>query len=254
MQYFIKKEMSPFWAFAIHDGQQIAPEVLPFQRLTEEERLHEADPFTGPFAELPINQFIVGSSRFQLDLNRDLENAIYLHPDQAWGLDVWHEDLPASLITQLQNEYNRIYREIEDVIQATIDQHGFFVAYDIHSYNVKREGPDQKVDRQANPEINLGTAYVNPKWRPLTEHLLEHFRSDELYGYPIDIRENIKFKGGHLSRHLNRVFGTSGCVLAFEFRKDFMDEWKGIPDMDRVLSGKQLLMNSIGALKAYFKL
>ena len=252
--YYIKKTMSPFWAFAIHDGQHIAPEVKPFQKLTDEERLHEEDPFTAAFAEIPINQFIVGTSRFQLDLNRDLENAIYLRPDQAWGLDVWYDDLPASLIHQLQNEYKRIYTEIEAAIQETIDRNGFFVAYDIHSYNAKREGPDAKIDEQKNPEINLGTASINAKWQPLIQDLMAHFRSEELYGKPIDIRENVKFKGGHLSRHLNQKFGEHGCVLAFEFRKDFMDEWKGIPNLDNVLSGKQLLMNSLTALKTYFPL
>src|SRR5690606_26086088 len=241
-----------FWAFAIHDGQQIAPEVLPFQKLPEAERLHEEDPFTAPLAELPVNQFIVGTSRFQLDLNRDLENAIYLRKDQAWGLEVWRDELPAKLITQLQNEYRRIYKEIEDAIQTTIDDFGFFVAYDIHSYNAKRKGPDEKIDESANPEINLGTAYIHEKWRPLVDQLVGHFRSDELYGTPIDIRENIKFNGGYLSQHLNRRFGASGCAIAFEFRKDFMDEWEGIPDMERVLSCKQLLMNAIDTLKNYF--
>lgn len=250
--YYIKKEISPFWAFAIHDGQQIAPELLPFQKLPEEERLHEEDPFTAPLAELPVNQFIVGTSRFQLDLNRDLDNAIYLRKDQAWGLDVWRDELPAKLITQLQNEYRGIYKEIEDAIQTTIDRYGFFVVYDIHSYNAKRKGPDEKIDKSANPEINLGTAYIHEKWRPLVDLLIKQIRSDELYGAPIDIRENTKFKGGYLSQHLNDRFGTLGCAIAFEFRKDFMDEWEGIPDMERVLSCKQLLMNSIGTLKHYF--
>lgn len=253
-QYFIKKQMSPFWAFAIHDGQQIAPEVRPYQKLNEKERLHEEDPFTAPFAELPINQFIVATSRFQLDLNRDLENAIYLRPEQSWGLEVWYDDLPASLIQQLQNEYRRIYKEIEGVIRETINHHGFFVAYDIHSYNAKRESADQEIDQKANPEINLGTAYVHQKWKPLIQQLIDHFKSAELYGKSIDIRENIKFKGGNLSQHLNQLFGDQGCVLAFEFRKDFMDEWQGTPDMDRVLSTKQLLMNSLSTLKTYFKL
>src|SRR5690606_30996681 len=90
-KYHINQVDSPFWAFAIHDGHQIEEELMPYMRLSETERLREEDPFTAAMAELPINQFIVGSSRFQLDINRNLENAIYLTPEQAWGLDVWNQ-------------------------------------------------------------------------------------------------------------------------------------------------------------------
>ncbi|MGX1754092.1 N-formylglutamate amidohydrolase [Sphingobacterium sp. NPDC055346] len=252
-KYFIKRIDSPFWAFAIHDGQQIDPFIDPYINLNESERLREEDPFTAVMAELPMNQFIVGSSRFQLDLNRKIEDSVYLRPDQAWGLQVWKDSLPENIVTELYLDHKNIYQEIEEQIQETIDQNGYFVVYDIHSYNAKRNGSEEEVDTEINPQINLGTAYVDPKWQPLIDQLMGFISKDSLYDGPIDIRENIKFKGGYLSQLINKKFGAYGCVLSIEFRKDFMDEWTGSPDLPRVVSCKQLLMNSIQVLKQYFK-
>ncbi len=252
-KYFIKRIDSPFWAFAIHDGQQIDPFIDPYINLNESERLREEDPFTAVMAELPMNQFIVGSSRFQLDLNRKIEDSVYLRPDQAWGLQVWKDSLPENIVTELYLDHKNIFQEIEEQIQETIDQFGYFVVYDIHSYNAKRNGSEEEVDTEINPQINLGTAYVDPKWQPLIDQLMGFISKDSLYDGPIDIRENIKFKGGYLSQLINKKFGAYGCVLSIEFRKDFMDEWTGAPDLPRVVSCKQLLMNSIQVLKQYFK-
>lgn len=252
-KYFIKRIDSPFWAFAIHDGQQIDPFIDPYINLNESERLREEDPFTAVMAELPMNQFIVGSSRFQLDLNRKIEDSVYLRPDQAWGLQVWKDSLPENIVTELYLDHKNIYQEIEEQIQETIDQYGYFVVYDIHSYNAKRNGSEEEVDTEINPQINLGTAYVDPKWQPLIDQLMGFISKDSLYDGSIDIRENIKFKGGYLSQLINKKFGAYGCVLSIEFRKDFMDEWTGAPDLPRVVSCKQLLMNSIQVLKQYFK-
>ena len=252
-KYFIKSIDSPFWAFAIHDGQQIDPFIDPYINLKEDERLREEDPFTAVMAELPMNQFIVASSRFQLDLNRKIEDSVYLRPDQAWGLQVWKDSLPENIVTELYLDHKNIYQEIEELIQETIDRHGYFVVYDIHSYNAKRKDAKEEVDTKSNPQINLGTAYTDPKWRPLIDQLTAFISKENLYEGPIDIRENIKFKGGYLSQLISKKFGAYGCVLSFEFRKDFMDEWTGAPDLPRVVSCKQLLMNSIQVLKQYFK-
>ncbi|WP_228384224.1 N-formylglutamate amidohydrolase [Sphingobacteruim zhuxiongii] len=250
-KYFINQVESPFWAFALHDGHQLADELLPYMLLSDAERLREEDPFTAAFAELPINQFIVGTSRFQLDINRDLENAIYLAPAQAWGLKVWNK-LPEARIAILQKEYASVYQEIDSLIKHTIEQHGYFFVFDIHSYNSKREGPHELIDKQANPQINLGTAYVQPKWRELVSTFMTCWQQETMDGEPIDIRENVKFKGGYLNRYLNSTYGESGCVVSIEFRKDFMDEWTGAPDPSKITANKQLLLNSLKVLTNYF--
>lgn len=250
-KYHINRVDSPFWAFAIHDGHQIEEELMPYMRLSETERLREEDPFTAAMAELPINQFIVGSSRFQLDINRNLENAIYLTPEQAWGLHVWNQ-LPEAEVNRLRKEHAMIYQEIEALIQSTIDRYCFFFIFDIHSYNAKRESPTEEIDKEANPQINLGTAFIQPKWRHVIDLFSETFQKETLEGETIDIRENVKFKGGYLNQHLNSQYGQSGCVISIEFRKDFMDEWTGVPDPSKITACKQLLLNTLKNLTHYF--
>jgi len=251
-KYFIKDINCPFWSFAIHDGQQIDVQIEPYLNLNEKERLREEDPYTALMAELPISQFIVGSSRFQLDLNRPVEDAVYLTPEQAWGLQVWKKELPQHIITELYLDHTNIYQEIEDLIQSSIDKFGYFIIYDIHSYNSKRNSPEEEIDQEHNPQINLGTAYINSKWTPLIKKLKTFISKEKIYNEAPDIRENVKFKGGYLSQRINMKYGEYGCVISFEFRKDFMDEWTGTPDINRIISCKQLLMNSVKILKQYF--
>lgn len=248
-EYNISKSDSPFWVFAIHDGHHIHDTLLPSLQLDEAGRLREEDPYTGSMAELPINQFIANTSRFQLDINRKLQDAIYLRPEQAWGLQVWKEQPTAPLLAQLQQDYQDLYRQIDTWIQATIDKHGYFIVFDLHSYNAKRQGPDEVVDTEANPQINLGTHYNLPKWRPVIEQFMRSMGSQQILDQDIDIRENIKFKGGQLAQHLIGKYGQQGCVLSVEFRKDFMDEWTGIPLMPMVQAYKQLLMHALSDLQ-----
>jgi len=248
----IQKVDSPFWAFAIHDGHLVDPSLTSYLKINESERLREEDPYTALMAELPINQFIVASSRFQLDLNRKILDAVYLKPEQAWGLTVWKEILPAEIVQKMYAEHILIYKQIEELIDQTIQKFGYFVLYDIHSYNCKREGPTQAINKETDPEINLGTAHIDPRWQELIQNLKTCISRDKLYNGPTDIRENIKFKGGYLSQRINKLHGDKGCVISFEFRKDFMDEWTATPDLQKVTSCKQVLLNSIGVLNKYF--
>lgn len=250
--YKVKDIDSPFWAFAIHDGHEVDEGLIPFMALEESGRLREEDPFTATIGELPFNRFISSTSRFQLDINRKEEDAIYLKPDQAWGLTVFREDLPPHMVSELYYRYHEIYRVIDQLIQKAIDKHGFFVVYDIHSYNARRRDANETIDTLSNPQINLGTAYINPKWQELTQRFITAVQGQILDGEPVDIRENIKFKGGHFAQHINKRFGTRGCVLSIEFRKDFMNEWTGQVYPEKLEQCKQLLLATVEPLYDYF--
>ena len=241
----------PFWAFAIHDGHHVDECITTYFNISEDERLREEDPYTAILAELPFNRFVSGSSRFQLDLNRKKEDALYLTPEQSWGLQVWKTDLPHELKDQLYAIYDNVYEEISQEIQRTIDRYGYFVVYDIHSYNMRREGPEAKLDNMANPQINIGTSHNQGKWRELTDQFITTLRSG-MDGQIYDVRENVKFKGGFLSAYLNDKFGDKGCVFSIEFRKDFMDEWTGEVYPQKLQEYKQLLMQSIETVENYF--
>ena len=248
-QFRVNKSESPYWAFAIHDSHQIDEQLRPYLQIDEKTRFREEDPHTGCMAELPINQFLVSTSRFQLDINRKIEDAIYLRPDQAWGLSVWN-DLPEDMIQALQSVHKDTYQQIDTLIEETIHRYGYFMVWDIHSYNAKRDSADQPVDKQANPQINLGTFYNRPKWRYVIDQFIDSVASQQFMEAPIDIRENVKFKGGHLAQHLTSKYGEKGCVLSIEFRKDFMDEWTGVPYMPLIQSYKQLLLHVLTDFKS----
>ena len=157
LKYHIYKSQSPIWSFAIHDGHYIDKVLEPYLLLNTKDRLREEDPFTSIIAELPTNQLIVSTSRFQTDLNRNDENAIYLSPTQAWRLHVWHDELPNKYIDELLNIYHTTYNTIKNHIKETIDRYGYFIILDIHSYNAKRLNKDQEIDEVSDPQINMGT-------------------------------------------------------------------------------------------------
>lgn len=251
LNYHIRTTDSPLWSFAIHDGHQMSPLLLPYLNVDEQTRLREEDPFTATIGELSINQLVVGTSRFQLDVNRNVDDSVYLKPEQAWGLDVWREDLPQTYLDILYRQHRSFYQTIESHLERTIQKYGYFIVLDIHSYNCKRDGAAEPINELRDPQINLGTTYIHPKWRELTDLLVAFIQSQSLYDKEIDIRENIKFKGGNLSRHLNELYADEGCVWSIEFRKDFMNEWTGEPDVQQVATCKQLMINTVQNLKNY---
>jgi hypothetical protein len=51
---------------------------------------------------------------------------------------------------------------------------------------------------------------------------------------PLDVRENVRFRGGHFSKWVHERFPDSACVLAIEFKKTFTDEWTGHADRARI--------------------
>lgn len=251
--YQIKNEDSPFWVFAIHEGHQISEELKPYIALSDAQRLREEDPYTAKIGDLAVNQFIVHTSRFQLDLNRDVENSVYLHPEQAWGLNVFRSNLPSNYLLELYRQHQSIYYTIERHISTTIKKYGYFVILDIHSYNAKRESSNQIVDKEVNPQINLGTYYNQDKWRDFIDEFVAAIQKLHLNNEDIDVRENVKFKGGNLAQHIINQYGELGCVLSIEFRKDFMDEWTGEPYLDKIALNNQLLKNVLQSMNSYLQ-
>ena len=76
---------SPVVATAIHNGHKVREEVGHLLALSEAERLREEDPFTGIWTDIAKTRIIANFSRFQVDLNRPREGAVYTKPEDAWG-------------------------------------------------------------------------------------------------------------------------------------------------------------------------
>ena len=219
----------PIVATAIHDGHELRMECDKLMVLDEATRLREEDPFTGQIAATAPTHLIVAQSRFEVDLNRPRAKAVYRCAEDAWGLDVWSTPLLDDVVTRSLAVYDGFYREIERVLSERERRHGRFVVLDIHSYNHRRDGGDgAAADAAANPEINIGTGSLDrTRWGGLVDRFIRELAAAAPNGSPLDVRENVKFKGGELSKWVHRTFPTTGCCLAVEFKKTFMNEWTG---------------------------
>jgi len=108
-----------------------------------------------------------------------------------------------------------------------------FVVLDLHTYNHRREGPVGPVaDPAANPEVNVGTGTLRDreKWDGLIRRFVGDLRAFDFGGRQLDVRENVRFRGGHFPRWVHGMFEGAGCCLAIEVKKFFMDEWSGTVD------------------------
>ena len=225
--YNIAGGEGPLVATAIHEGHQIRPLLNAYIGLSAKQRLREEDPYTGKLAQFFPDHIIGNYSRFEVDLNRARNKAVYLKPEDAWGLQVWRESLPQDEIEESLQKYDQFYAEAEEYLQKIIGRHGFVIIYDLHSYNHRRGGPQSApADPAKNPEINLGLGNMNQdQWRGVVDTFTSSFKSAYAAGEEPDIRENVKFEGGHFMHWIHERFGEKACAISIEFKKTFMDEW-----------------------------
>ncbi len=251
--YTLTNRETPFLAFALHDGHELDHPLRNYMLLDEQSRAREEDPYTGfMISGLPLTTVIVHKSRFELDLNRTREKAIYQKPEDAWGLEVWY-NLPVSLTESLYSVYDSFHETVATLVQDTISRFGYFLILDVHSYNYKRNTPLEEADSLTHPEINLGTAFNNNFWKPLCDNYTRWLSAQNIMGHSIDARQNIIFRGGAFAQWVTKKFGSYGAVLSVEFKKTFMDEWTGIADIPYVLELKELLAHSLPFLELEIK-
>jgi N-formylglutamate deformylase len=241
-------------ASAIHHGHELRPEIAALMALDDAERLREEDPFTGPLASRFGVSAVVNRSRFEIDLNRKRNAAIYGRPDEAWGLEVWAGPLTEQQISRSLDLYEGFYGELSSILDHLTAEFGGFVLYDIHSYNHRRAGPAAPPDPVADsPTINLGTGSLPERWRPVAEAFVEAMRTSTFDGAALDVRENIRFQGGHLSRWVHENYGKTGCALAIELKKVFMDEWTGHLDAERLDELGEALLASVDLVRRRYR-
>ncbi len=229
----LKDEKLPILATAIHAGHEMPFELQAICGIDDAQRLQEEDPYTDEFASLFPNSIAVHSSRFTVDLNRNRAKAVYLHPDDCWGLPVRSAEVPPELISRLYREYDQWYRHLDFLLQRLWQNNSFLIVLDLHSYNHRRGGPNAMPDPQeGNPDIIIGRSNLIPKHHPAAAELCRLINGESFMGKPLDCRMDIKFTGGYLSRALNAKYPDRLLCLAIEFKKMFMDEWTG--KLDRV--------------------
>ncbi len=224
------KGNGPLIAAAIHAGGHMRRSLLPYCLLDRAQRLREEDPFTDRIAQVVPSRIVGERSRFEVDLNRPPQKAIYLRPEDAWGLNVY-KDLPWKERDASMELYDAFYTEVREMMDDALRRHDRVVVFDVHSYNHQREAPGIDDDPEKNPEVNIGTGNMDRKeWAHVVEAVMEALRKPMRNGRSLDVRENIKFKGGYFGKWLYTNYGARVCPISIEFKKIFMDEWTGEPD------------------------
>jgi hypothetical protein len=147
-------------------------------------------------------------------------------------LKVWHTELPSELVDESLRLYDAFYTEVEELLETLIVQHGRILIYDLHTYNHRRKGPyAEHDDAELNPEVNVGTGTMDrQRWAIVVDRFLMDLREYDYLGRKLDVRENVKFFGGHFAKWIHQRFPEQVCVLSIEFKKFFMDEWTGAVD------------------------
>jgi N-formylglutamate deformylase len=219
----------PLAATAIHHGHGLREEVAACIALSDADRLREEDPYTGAWTTVVPTRLVARRSRFEVDLNRPRDAAVYRSPEDAWGLRVWSREPSAALVERSLRGYDAFYAEAHRMFSAMQRRCGHFVVLDLHSYNHRRQGPGAPPDDPAgNPEVNVGTGSLDrERWGGLVDRFIGDLRAFAFRGRHLDVRENVRFRGGRFPRWVHERFPGSACCLAVEFKKFFMDEWTG---------------------------
>jgi len=247
MMYHLVEGNGQILAAAIHNGHELREEVADIIALDDASRFREEDPYTGAWATIVSNRIVVYRSRFEVDLNRPRGKAVYLNPADAWGLTVWKTQPTPGMIARSLTWYDSFYAQLHRLCSRMEKECGHFVVFDLHSYNHRRQGSDgPPADQDGNPEINLGTGTMNrEQWAGVVDRFIEDLRAFDFLGRHLDVRENVKFYGGQLPRFVHEHFPKSGCVLAVEVKKFFMDEWSGTVDGVQLKQIREALRGTI---------
>lgn len=222
----------PVIATAIHHGTGLRRETAALMQLPEAARVREEDPWTGDMIVAVPTRVVVQRSRFEVDLNRARREAVYRTPAQAWGLEVWREPPAEALVARSLAVHDRFYEAMRALLDGVVRDHGHFVLLDVHSYNHRRDGPTAApTPPDLAPDINLGTFSMPPgRWDHVLQALEDAVRAFDFPGRRLDVRRDVAFQGkGELARFVHAAYPDTGCAIALEVRKFYMDEWTGVP-------------------------
>ena len=225
----------PLVAMAIHDGSDVRHDVLRHMVIDRQSRLREEDPHTASWTSIVPTRIVGTRSRFEVDLNRPRDQAVYRTPDDAWGLQVWDGTLPDDAAARSLEEYDAFYEALHELFGDLRERYGRFFVYDLHSYNHLRDGSEAlPADPKGNPQVNVGTGTMTDRarWAPVIERFINDLSGFEFPGGRLDVRENVRFRGGNCARWAHQTFPDSACILSLEVKKFFMNEWTGAVDRE----------------------
>ena len=245
----------PVIATAIHDGHAIRPSLQPLLALDDDVRRREEDPLTGLFTSVGDVRIRVHTSRFEMDLNRPRDQALYARPEDCWGLCVWREPLPEAERERSLAAWDRYYAMIRALLDERLARWGCVLLIDLHSYNHRRDGRDvAPADPAGNPDIELGfTTFDQARWGGVAERFAQVLRAPRADDTRPDVRANVRFPtGGHFPEWVYANWGERVCTISPEYKKTFMDEWTGQADIAALEALRDNLQAAVDAVRPDF--
>ncbi|WP_411030628.1 N-formylglutamate amidohydrolase [Spongiimicrobium sp. 3-5] len=213
-------DYAPYICGAVHDGHQFRKSLWENCLHSEYDRWYEEDPCTKEMVQShPI--VIAGcDSRFEYDLNRAPETAIYT---DAWGKQLWKTPLKEEERTLSLEKHKAFYTVVHALVSQIENKYGKALVFDMHSYNWKRWNREV-------PTWNLGTANLdNQRFGGLAQAWSNKLGSMQLPG---DVKSSSKindtFMGnGYFLKYITKHFDNT-LVLATEIAKVYCNEETGI--------------------------
>lgn len=210
----------PYICGAVHDGHQFRQSLWDNCLHTEYERWYEEDPFTKQMVQsFPI--VISGcDSRFEYDLNRGPERAVY---EDAWGKKLWKQPLADNEKRLSLEKHHAFYKVVHAVTAKLEADFKNVLVFDMHSYNWKRW------DREV-PVWNLGTSNLdNDRYGTQIESWRVKLDAMQLpNGINSTCKINDTFQGnGYFLKYITQNFRNT-LVLATEISKVYCDELSGV--------------------------
>lgn len=214
------EDYAPYVCAAVHDGHKLRKELWDNCLHSSYERWYEDDPETKEMVENhPI--VIAGlDSRFEYDLNRAPENAIY---EDAWGKPLWKTPLSEEMKSKSLAKHKAFYDVSRALIKKLESMHRICIVYDMHSYNWKRWPREI-------PTWNLGTQNIdNERFGNSVESWRQSLSEIRLpNGLPSTASINDTFYGnGYFLKFITSNFKNT-LVLATEVAKIYCDEYEQI--------------------------
>jgi len=213
-------EYVPYACAAIHDGHQFRKELWENCIHTEYERWYEEDPETKNMIKSHSIVLAGCDSRFEYDLNRDPENAVF---DTAWGKQLWSKPLSEKMKDKSLRKHTNFYKIVHTLVNKLESKFGFCTIYDMHSYNWKRW------DREV-PTWNLGTSNIdNSRFGSIVTDWQQKLGEMKLpNNIKSDCKINDTFQGnGFFLKYITTTFSNT-LVLATEIAKVYCDELSAI--------------------------
>lgn len=205
---------------AVHDGHQFRKSLWENCIHTEYERWYEEDPCTRQMVQTHPIVISGCDSRFEYDLNRAPDTAIY---DDAWGKQLWKTPLPDAARKHSLAKHSNFYKVVHALMEKLESLHDKVLVFDMHSYNWKRW------DREV-PTWNLGTANIDtPRFGAIAEAWSQKLGKMKLpNGIASTSKINDTFHGnGYFLKYITQNFANT-LVLATEISKIYCDELTGI--------------------------